>query len=147
MDLQQIESPEQLAALLTGLSDAEIGATVAELGPDAVLDRIFGEMARRFDAAKAAGQRATIEWVLTEVPGPDGGGATDRHYTVVVADGACSAEPGDTSGPDITLTTSLPVFLRLVSGGLNGTSAFMNGQLQVGGNIMTAMAMQAWFGI
>lgn len=147
MDLQQIESPEQLAELLTGLSDAEIGHTVAELGPDAVLDRIFGEMARRFDSAKAAGQKATIQWTLTGVPGDGGSDTADRHYTVVVADGACSTEPGDASGADITLTASLPVFLKLVSGGLNGTTAFMNGQLQVAGNIMTAMAMQAWFGI
>lgn len=143
MDLQQIESPEQLAELLTGLTDSEIGSTVAELGPDAVLDRIFGEMARRFDAAKAGGQKATIQWTLTGVPGD----ATDRHYTVEVADGGCSTEPGDTAGADITLTTSLPVFLKLVSGTVNGTSAFMNGQLQVAGNIMTAMSMQAWFGI
>lgn len=147
MDVQRIESPEQLATLLTGLSDGEIVATVAELGVDAVLDRIFEVMPRRFDAAKAAGQQATIQWTVMGAD-PGEGGGEGRSYLVRVADGSCTAERGAMDGtPDVGLVLSLPVFLRLVSGTLSGTAAFMGGQLQLTGNVMTAMSIQAWFGI
>jgi putative sterol carrier protein len=141
MDVSTIESPEQLAGVLEGLDDAGILATVAETGVDTVLDRVFEEMPRRFDPAKAAGQGAVVQWNIT---GGDGGPHT---YVVTIANGSCTAGRGTTDSPDIALTLAIPVFLRLVAGVINGTTAFMSGQLALTGNVMTAMAMQAWFGM
>jgi putative sterol carrier protein len=140
VDLSTIDSPEQLAALLDGLADDDIISTVNQMGTEAVLDRVFEAMPRRFDAAKAGAQQARIQWNINTPDGP-------KTYSVTVGGGTCTAEPGSTDGADISLTVSLPVFLRLVSGTLNGTSAFMSGQLQLTGNVMTAMAMQSWFGM
>lgn len=145
MDVESIQTPEQLAEMLTGLSDSEVVATVGEMGTDTVLDRIFEEMSRRFDAGKAGGQRAVINWIVNGLAGE--GADAERRYVVRVTGDACSAERGNADDADISLTTGLPVFLRLVSGTVNGTTAFMNGQLTLTGNVMTAMAMQAWFGI
>lgn len=140
VDLSAIDSPEQLATLLNGMGDDEIIGTVEQLGIDAVLDKVFEAMPSRFDAAKAGTQKADIQW---NVKTPAG----DKAYSVRVAEGACSTANGAADGPDISLTVSLPVFLKLVSGTLNGTSAFMAGQLQLTGNVMTAMSMQSWFGM
>jgi putative sterol carrier protein len=141
MDVSTIESPEQLAGVLDGLDDAGILATVAETGVDTVLDRVFEEMPRRFDPNKAAGQSAVVQWNIT---GGDGG---PRSYVVTIANGTCTASQGTADSPDIALTLTIPVFLRLVAGVVNGTTAFMSGQLALTGNVMMAMAMQAWFGM
>ncbi len=140
VDLTTIDSPEQLATLLQGMGDDDIISTVGQLGTDAVLDKVFEAMPGRFDAAKAGTQQANIQWNINT---PDGA----KAYSVAVAGGGCTTKAGATDGPDISLTVSLPVFLKLVSGTLNGTSAFMAGQLQLTGNVMTAMAMQSWFGM
>lgn len=140
VDLNTIDSPEQLKAELDGKNTDAIMEMVNELGIDAVLARVFATMASRFDAAKAAGQNCTVGWNVTA-------GDQTYSYVVRVADGSCSADEGPTTSTDITLTLTIADFLRLVSGMVNGTAAFMGGQLKLTGNPMTALAMQTWFGM
>jgi putative sterol carrier protein len=45
----------------------------------------------------------------------------------------------------VTLGLSLPDFLRLILGQLDGMQAFMGGKLKLSGEIMLAQTMQSWF--
>ena len=45
----------------------------------------------------------------------------------------------------VTLSLSLPNFLRLIAGELNGMQAFMSGALKLKGDMMLAQTMQTWF--
>ena len=85
-----------------------------------------------------AGQSAVVQW---DVDAPDG----THSRTVHIADGSCKVETGTTASPRLTLTLTLPDFLRFVAGQPDGMQAFMSGKLKLGGDIMLAQTMQAWF--
>ena len=95
-------------------------------------------MEERFQADKAAGQSAVVQWDITA---PD----QTYSYNVTIADGACKAAEGAAESPRLTLGLALPDFLRFVAGKLDGMQAFMSGKLRLGGDMMFAQQMQAWF--
>lgn len=128
-----------LAEMVKDKSDEEIAAGVeAGGGAETVLGQIFDAMAGAFDPEKAAGQEAVIQWDITN-------GDETLHYTLVVADGKCELkkEPGD--NPRVTMEMSLPNYLRLITGNLDGMQAFMSGQLKITGDMMFAQVFQGWF--
>ena len=127
-----------LAELVEGHSDDEITKAAEELGIDTLLDQVFAGMEQAFRPEKAAGQNAVVQW---DVNAPEG----TRSRTVRIADGTCKVEPGAAETPRLTLTLELPDFLRFVAGQLDGMQAFMSGKLKLGGDIMLAQTMQAWF--
>ena len=127
-----------LAELVEGHSDDEITKAAEELGVETLLDQVFAGMEEAFQPDKAAGQTAVVQW---DVNAPDG----THSRTVHIADGTCKVEPGAAESPRLTLTLTLPDFLRFVSGQLDGMQAFMSGKLKLGGDIMLAQTMQAWF--
>ena len=129
---------DQLGELVEGLSDDEINEAVSQMGTDTVLDQIFGEMKNRFQADKAAGQSAIVQWDITA---PD----STRTYQLKIDNGSCEVDKGGTDSPRVTLGLSLADFLRFVSGKLDGMQAFMSGKLKLAGDMMFAQTMQAWF--
>jgi putative sterol carrier protein len=131
-------SAEDLAAMLDGRSDDEVTAFVKAAGYDTVLGQIFSEMQARFLPEKAAGRTAVIQY---DINTPDGA----ESYQAVIADGACQTRKGGDGEPSVTLVLSLPDFLRLISGKLNGVQAFMSGKLKIRGDMMLAQTMQGWF--
>jgi len=137
-DENAIESPEQLAELLEDRTDDEITQFVAALGIETVLAQIFSAMEERFQPDKAAGQSAVVQWDIAN-------GADTSSYTVTVVDGTCSAAAGAAEAARLTLGLALPDFLRFVSGKLDGMQAFMSGKLRLGGDMLFAQQMQAWF--
>jgi putative sterol carrier protein len=137
-DLSDTNNPDALAQLLEGRSDEEINEFVTAAGVDTVLSQVFDAMQERFAPEKAAGQSAVVQWDITA---PDG----TKTYQFKVADGAASWSEGAGDTPRVTLTFSLPDFLRFVAGQLDGMQAFMSGKLKLGGDIMLAQTMQAWF--
>jgi putative sterol carrier protein len=131
-------SSADLAGLIEGKSDDEILALIKELGEDSFFAGIFEEMAKRFLPGKAAGKTAVIQYDITL---PEG----IQTYQVVVADGTCATGPGAGKEASVTLALSAPDFLRLISGKLNGMTAFMSGKLKLKGDMMLAQTMQGWF--
>jgi putative sterol carrier protein len=129
-----------LAELVDGRSDDEINEAAQALGIDTLLDQVFDGMQQAFQPDKAAGQTAVVQW---NVDAPDG----TRSRTVHIADGTCSVVQGAADRPRLTLTLTLADFLRFVSGQLDGMQAFMSGKLKLGGDIMLAQTMQAWFAV
>lgn len=127
-----------LASMLEGRSDDEVINFVKQAGYDAVLGQIFSAMQARFRPDKAAGHRAVIQY---DINTPDGA----ESYQAVVAFGTCTAGKGTDADPSVTLVLSLPDFLRLISGKLDGVQAFMSGKLKIRGDMMLAQTMRAWF--
>lgn len=130
---------EQLAAMLEGRSDDEINAFFAEQGAEAAIKQIFDGMQAAFNADRAAGQEAVVQWDVDTTDGT-------ISYQLEVKDGTCTTHTGTPLPARLTLGMSLPNFLRFLSGKLDGMQAFMSGQLKVGGDMMLAQSMQAWFG-
>jgi putative sterol carrier protein len=131
-------STADLANLIEGKSDDEILAVIKERGEDSVFGGVFDEMAKRFLPGKAVGKNVVIQYDITT---PDG----THSYQVVVSDGTCTTGPGAGEEATVTLALSAPDFLRLISGKLNGMSAFMSGKLKLKGDMMLAQSMQTWF--
>ena len=129
---------EQLGELIEGRSDDEINQAVNEMGTDQVLDQIFGEMKNRFQADKAAGQSAVIQW---DIAAPD----STRTYQVKIENGTCEVDKGSSDTARVTLGLTLADFMRFISGKLDGMQAFMTGKLKLSGDMMFAQTMQAWF--
>ncbi len=133
-------TPDQLAALLDGRSDAEIVNACNEQGIDTVLDAVFEAMVTRFVPAQASGVDAVVTWNLETPIGM-------RSYALTVRGGQCSMQRGAGSSLRVGLTATIPVFLRIIAGRLNGLQAFSDGALRVTGEAVLALKQQLWFGV
>jgi len=102
------------------------------------------------DGSQIANIFKTIEGALSEdvvsstkaiftfdVTGDDGG-----KWHIDLKNGAGSVGVGDKEGSDVTLTLSSENFVKMFSGQLNPTQAFMSGKLKIKGNMGKAMALE-----
>ena len=127
-----------LGGLIDGRSDEEINTEIQKQGVDKVLGDVFAAMSAAFDAQAAAGQSAIVQY---DVTAPDGVHA----YQLKCGDGKCVVQKANGEAARVTLSLSLPDFLRLIGGKLDGMQAFMSGKLRIGGDMMFAQTMQTWF--
>jgi putative sterol carrier protein len=134
----QASTPEELRGLIEGRSDDEINSALQATGIEGALDKVFAGMVDAFLPEKAAGQSAVIQY---DVTGPDG----KLSYQLKVLDGKAQLLKGSPESARVTLALSAPDFLRLVTGKLNGQTAFFQGKLKLSGDMMFAQTMQAWF--
>ncbi len=104
-----------------------------ELTPQQIMDRIPDA----FQAEKAEGMSAVFQFDLS---GPQGG-----TWHVRIADRQCQVEAGPAPQPDITLSMSDENFVRMITGRLNGTMAFMTGKLKLKGDMGLAMRLSGLF--
>ena len=135
-----VNTPEELAALIDGRSDSEIIEGVNTLGLDTALDRVFDKFSEAFIPDKAGGETAEVQWDIATPQGV-------RTYTVKIGGGACNAARGPASSPRVTMSLGVPDFLRLVTGRLSGMQAFFTGKLKLTGDVMFAQTQQSWFKI
>lgn len=131
-------STADLVGLIEGKSDEEINELVKALGEDSFFGGLFDEMAKRFLPDKAAGKTAVIEY---DINTPDG----TKSFQLDIAAGSCTINHDAPKDASVTLILSGPDFLRLISGKLNGMTAFMSGKLKLKGDMMLAQTMQGWF--
>jgi hypothetical protein len=129
---------QQLAEVVQSLGDDELlEVLVAQPGGyKASLDQAIEGMAAAYNPAKAT-REAVFQW---DVATPEG----VETYTVRCGD-TCTVEHGKAESPTVTLGLSLPDFLRLILGQLDGMQAFMSGKLKLAGDVMLAQVMKSWF--
>jgi putative sterol carrier protein len=141
IDLENAEldlsTPEELAVLIEGRSDNEIMQAAEITGLERVFDKVFQGMVDHFLPDKAVGHRGVIEWTLRTSEG-----IYIYHMTIA---GGCSVQKGPANAPRARLSTSLPIFLRLIAGRLNGMQAFADSQLEVSGDFVLAQLQQTFF--
>jgi len=97
----------------------------------------FDTLNQRFVASASKGLNAVFQFELSG----DGGGS----YNIAVNDGTMEVKEGTAATPSVTIKMSADDYLKLINGQLNGTMAYMKGQMKVTGNLMLAQKMQAVF--
>ena len=128
-----------LQEAVKGKSDEEIMQFVGTLGgTEAVLSLTFEGMKTALNPDKA--QDCVIGYELAE----DG---NTHAYAVVVKDKQASYEKRDPSDARVTLGLTVPDYLRLIAGELDGMQAFMQGKLKLKGDMMFAQQVPQMFGL
>lgn len=128
-----------LTEAVKGKSDEEITQFVETMGGAAtVLEMTFEGMKAALIPDKA--QDCVIGYELTE-------GDTTHSYAVTVKDKEASYEKRDPSDARVTLGLTLPDYLRLIAGELDGMQAFMQGKLKLKGDMMFAQQVPQMFGL
>ncbi len=133
-----ISTPKELGNLIDGKSDGEINDAVISMGADSALQKVFEGMTKAFLADKAKGQSAVIQW---DIKTPN----EALTYQVKVDNGTCSFSKGSPDKARVTLSATLPDFLRVITGKLAGQQAFFSGKLKLSGDMMFAMTQENWF--
>ncbi|MGH9269327.1 MAG: SCP2 sterol-binding domain-containing protein, partial [Acidimicrobiales bacterium] len=107
-------------------------------GIDNVLDQVFAGMHENFKPEKAKGQAATAQF---DISLPD----AVHHYTMAVSEGACEWRRGPAEAARVRVAMTLPNYLRLVIGELDGMRAIFTGRMKVSGELLLAQSMRGWF--
>ena len=129
----------EIASMLRDRSDEEILSWVGSVGgPAAFLEQAFVGMREAFLGERAPADETIIQW---DVTGPE----ELISYQLSVSPDACEAAFGSQQCPEVVLSMSLPTFLRLVTGGLDGRAAYEKGVLQVRGDRALAREISGWF--
>jgi putative sterol carrier protein len=102
------------------------------------LKEVFNGMPDAFQADKAAGAAAVIQFKVT---GDEAG-----DWIVEVKDGKCAVSEGEHASPNVTINTPSDVWLKISRRELDGTTAFMSGQFTFTGDMGVLMQMGSWFG-
>jgi len=131
-------TPEQFARMVGAASDEQLLEAIRAGGTKVVLDRIFQGMEQRFVPDRARGVDAVMQFVVTDE-------GEEHAHAVTVRDGACHTEEARADSPNVTLSTDLVSFARLMAGQLQGPQLFMTGKLKVSGDLMLATRMTSFF--
>nr|WP_067292561.1 SCP2 sterol-binding domain-containing protein [Marinobacterium profundum] len=99
------------------------------------INALFSKMEQQFDATAAAGVEAVFQYQLD-----DGG-----PWFVAIADGSCTITEGESESPTVTLSLDSQTLGEIMSGELDGMSAFMGGRVRADGDIMIATQLAKLF--
>jgi putative sterol carrier protein len=128
---------QQLTQLVEG-SDDEIADKIHAAGTQAVLDGVFEGMPGRFQADKASGVDAQVQWLVSD-------GGEEHPYVVTVADGTCTTERTRAESPRVTVSTDIVSFAKMMTGKAQGPQLYMTGKLKIQGDLMLAQRMTTFF--
>jgi len=128
------ESP--LAPFVRGKSDEELSEA---FGSDDAVQMIFAGMQAAFVPARAEGFSGAIQYEL-EVNG------SVHTWAMTITDGTARATPGRADAPKLIVRSTLPVFLRVAAGEMNGGLALMEGKIALKGDLGIAARLGEMFG-
>jgi putative sterol carrier protein len=94
---------------------------------------VFSKMGDRFDARKAEGVNATIQF---ELSGDNGG-----SYWLKIADSKLETGDGAIESPRMTLRASADDFYGMMTGTVNPMQAFMMGKIKIAGDTSLALKL------
>jgi len=97
----------------------------------------FANLEDKVNKDKAAGMNAVYQF---DISGDDGG-----QWAVTIADGDAKVAEGTAENPSITISMTDENFVDLVTGKLNGQTAFLTGKLKIQGDMTLAMKLQTVF--
>lgn len=99
------------------------------------VEYIFAKLNQRFNPSQAKDMRAVYQFQLRDA----------QPFHLNIQDGSLLASWGEHPDPDITLHLSESVLASVVSGQLDGMSAYMKGQLRAEGNLLLATQLGKLF--
>ncbi|MDC5698546.1 SCP2 sterol-binding domain-containing protein [Intrasporangium calvum] len=141
-------TPEQLQGLpaddlvsgLMSLSDRDLDALLAGTTRSEVIAAVFRAMPALFRADRAGSVALTSHWSITERP--DGG---SDDWTIRIADGQCTAEPGHEGTATLNLTMGPEAFTKLMTKKGNPVMMFMTGKIKAKGDLSLAANFGSYF--
>ena len=92
---------------------------------------------KAFLPEKAAGLEAVVQYILT---GDEGG-----DYIITISDDKCKVAEGITDDPVMTMTADGAYFRDVLLGREDGMKGFMDGKLQLAGDLNLAMKLTSFF--
>ncbi|MFN2543971.1 MAG: LLM class flavin-dependent oxidoreductase [Actinomycetota bacterium] len=133
--LQQ-RGQQRFTEFLKGKSDAQLERIV---GNRFTLGRIFHGMERQFNPAQSGAFNGEIQYVLTTSRG-------EHPWAIDVHDGKATVRPGRSSKPAVTLKLSVPTFARMLSGDVEPGRAWLEGAVEIEGDLPLAARLGDMFG-
>ncbi len=107
------------------------------MSDDLTPQQVFDEMPNYFQSDKAGSTNAKIQFDLS--------GEHAGKWWVKIADGQASSGQGETEAPNLTLIADSQDYVRIATGKLDATAAFMSGKLKLKGDMGLAMKMASLF--
>jgi putative sterol carrier protein len=101
------------------------------------VEAFFNEVQGKIDPNKIQGMNAIYQFSISG----DGGG----EWFVKLADGKGEVGQGTAENPNITISAASDVWLDIVSGKMNGQTAFLTGKIKIQGDMSLAMKLQSVF--
>ena len=92
---------------------------------------------KAFIPEKAAGLEAVVQYHLT---GEEGG-----DYIITIGNDKCSVSEGVAEDPVMTMTSDASYFRDVLLGREDGMKGFMDGKLQLAGDLNLAMKLTSFF--
>ena len=107
------------------------------MADELTIEKLMGLMPKAFQADKAQGVDAVIQYHLTGDQGGD--------WVITIRNGACTVEKGATENPKLTLTAEGKDYLDVITGKVNAMSSFSAGKLKLKGDLGLAMKLMNYF--
>jgi putative sterol carrier protein len=104
---------------------------------DVTIEKLMSRMPKAFIPEKAVGVDAVIQYHLSgEEPG---------DWIITIRNGECNIEQGVADSPNMTLSADSSDYKDVILGKINGMNAFMDGKLQLAGDLNLAMKLTNFF--
>ncbi len=104
---------------------------------DITVEELILNHEKAFQPDRAAGVDAVVQYHLTGEQGGD--------WIITIHDGACKVTPGIAENPKMTMTADAQEFRDILLGRMDGMAAFMQGKLQLKGDLNLAMKLTSFF--
>jgi putative sterol carrier protein len=100
-------------------------------------DQVFQEMPTYFQSEKAGSTKGNVQFDLS---GDNGG-----KWWIKIADGRAETGKGEVESPNLTLVADAGDYVKIATGQLDPTAAFMSGKLKIKGDMGLAMKFASLF--
>lgn len=97
------------------------------------METVFKNMPAAFNGEEAGDLSATVQYMVS------------APKYCVIDNGTLTVHDGVSDNADVTLTLDDDDFIALMTGELNGMTAFMTGKLQLEGDLMLAQKLSSMF--
>jgi putative sterol carrier protein len=100
-------------------------------------DQVFQSMPNAFLSEKAGSTKGNVQFDLS---GENGG-----KWWIKIADGQATSGQGEVENPNLTLSADAGDYVKIATGQMDPTAAFMSGKLKVKGDMGLAMKFGSLF--
>lgn len=127
----------EVAGVISKAKDAHLREVMKGGFRPVVLDEIFRRFPEYLDERRSAKLRLAACFKI------GGGAGEDDRYLVEIDHGVCTVTPDGEGKRSVTIALGGAEFLKLATGNLNPTMAFMKGSLKVKGDLSAALALSS----
>ncbi len=127
----------EVAGVISKAKDSHLQHVMKGGFRSVVLDEIFRRFPEYLDERSA--KKLKLAACFKIGGGPDG----DDRYLVEIDHGTCTVTPEGEGRRSVTIALGGAEFLKLATGNLNPTMAFMKGKLRVKGDLASALALSS----